>query len=358
HLETYQTDAVDTKLGSEEITADIPNVGEEARRHLDEGGIVRLGAEVRAEDILVGKVAPKAPTEGTTEQRLVRIIFGSQAEEMRDVSLRLPHGERGVVVRVLQFARYRYQCQRCNALFYHAKPLENRSCPRCRGPLQTLPEDELPPGVNHRVRVTIATKRLLTEGDKMAGRHGNKGVISRIQPVEDMPFLMDGTPVDVVLNPLGVPSRMNVGQILELHLGYAARTLGVRYQVPVFQGATVEEVQAELAAVADRLRLRALITLLNDELSLSIDLPPNSTFEQAMEQVQHYLETLDAERQEWLARRLGIQLTDPDEAEAEAPKPRRGRPKARTAKRQVNPAELATVIRERAIRRSGFDPAT
>ncbi|MCS7066303.1 MAG: hypothetical protein NZL85_08535, partial [Fimbriimonadales bacterium] len=270
HLETYQTDAVDTKLGSEEITADIPNVGEEARRHLDENGIIRLGAEVRPEDILVGKVAPKAPTEGTTEQRLVRIIFGSQAEEMRDVSLRLPHGERGVVVQVLQFARYRYQCQRCNALFYRAKPLEGRSCPRCRGTLQTLSEDELPPGVNHRVRVTIATKRLLTEGDKMAGRHGNKGVISRIQPVEDMPFLMDGTPIDVVLNPLGVPSRMNVGQILELHLGYAARILGVRYQTPVFQGATVEEVQAELAAVADRLRLRALQSLLADELHIHL----------------------------------------------------------------------------------------
>jgi len=360
HLETYQTDAVDTKLGSEEITSDIPNVGEEARRYLDENGIIRIGAEVRTEDILVGKVAPKAPTEGSTEQRLVRIIFGSQAEEMRDVSLRLPHGERGVVVQVLQFARYRYQCQRCNALFYRAKPMEGRSCPRCRGALQSLPEDELPPGVNHRVRVTIATKRLLTEGDKMAGRHGNKGVISRIQPVEDMPFLMDGTPVDVVLNPLGVPSRMNVGQILELHLGYAARVLGVRYQTPVFQGATVEEVQAELHAVADRLRRRALESLLVDELQIQLAFPPDSSFEQMLQQVHEHLRTLAPSQLAWLARRLGIPFSLPQQESAPT---RRGRPK------KPSPAtvddtylpqieQLIETMRERAIRRSGFDPTT
>ncbi|GBC92265.1 DNA-directed RNA polymerase subunit beta [bacterium HR15] len=364
HLETYQTDAVDTKLGSEEITADIPNVGEEARRHLDENGIIRLGAEVRPEDILVGKVAPKAPTEGSPEQRLVRIIFGSQAEEMRDVSLRLPHGERGIVVQVLQFARYRYQCERCNALFYRAKPMEGRSCPRCRGALQPLPEDELPPGVNHRVRVTIATKRLLTEGDKMAGRHGNKGVISRIQPVEDMPFLMDGTPVEVVLNPLGVPSRMNVGQILELHLGYAARTLGVRYQTPVFQGATVEEVQEELKAVADRLRLRALESLLTDELRLALAFPPGCTFEQALQQVQTHLQTLSTVQLEWLARRLGVHTGAPASQEETKPtQTRRGRPKKSQATEKapdLQPlvAALTETMRERAIHRSGFDPAT
>ncbi len=365
HLETYQTDAVDTKLGSEEITGDIPNVGEEARRYLDENGIIRLGAEVRPEDILVGKVAPKAPTEGSTEQRLVRIIFGAQAEEMRDVSLRLPHGERGIIVQVLQFARYRYQCPRCNALFYRARPLESRTCPRCRGLLEPLPEDELPPGVNHRVRVTIATKRLLTEGDKMAGRHGNKGVISRIEPVENMPFLMDGTPVDVVLNPLGVPSRMNVGQILELHLGYAARTLGVRYQVPVFQAATVEEVQAELTAVANRLRLRALESLLTDELQIQLTFPPGSTFEEALSLVQSHLETLEGSHLEWLAWRLGIPRREPRAQENEqTSKARRGRPKtARTAEtnalaRQALLLQLRETLRERAIRRSGFDPAT
>jgi DNA-directed RNA polymerase subunit beta len=363
HLETYQTDAVDTKLGTEEITADIPNVGEEARRHLDENGIIRIGAEVRPEDILVGKVAPKAPTEGSTEQRLVRIIFGSQAEEMRDVSLRLPHGERGVVVRVLQFARYRYQCQRCNALFYRAKPIESRSCPRCRGTLEQLPEDELPPGVNHRVRVTLATKRILTEGDKMAGRHGNKGVISRIQPVEDMPFLMDGTPVEIVLNPLGVPSRMNVGQILELHLGYAARVLGVRYQVPVFQGATVEEVQHELAAVANQLRMHALTTLLQDELRLKLRFPPGCSFDHAMERVRRYLDLLTPSQLEWLAQRLGVPIA---RAVPPAP-PRKGRSKKaqEAAPAELPEAELTALkerltetIRARAIHRSGFDPAT
>ncbi len=361
HLETHQTDAVDTKLGTEEITSDIPNVSEEARRQLDENGIIRIGAEVRAEDILVGKVAPKPTTEGSTEQRLVRIIFGSQAEEMRDVSLRLPHGERGVVVQVLQFARYRYQCQRCNALFYRAKPLETRSCPRCRGTLETLPEDELPPGVNHRVRVTVATKRLLTEGDKMAGRHGNKGVISRIQPVEDMPFLMDGTPVDVVLNPLGVPSRMNVGQIMELHLGFAAHQLGIRYQIPVFQGATVEEIQAELAIVADRLRLRTLLALLTDELGLTLNLPPNATFDEAIEQLGEILHGLDAQRLAAIARRLGIPgLTAPSSEPARARRRKQtGTPEA--APQPSMPELIQTLldtIRERAIQRTGFDPTT
>jgi len=210
------------------------------------------------------------------------------------------------------------------------------------------------------VRVTIATKRLLTEGDKMAGRHGNKGVISRIQPVEDMPFLMDGTPVDVVLNPLGVPSRMNVGQILELHLGYAARVLGVRYQTPVFQGATVEEVQAELHAVADRLRRRALESLLVDELQIQLAFPPDSSFEQMLQQVHEHLRTLAPSQLAWLARRLGIPFSLPQQESAPT---RRGRPK------KPSPAtvddtylpqieQLIETMRERAIRRSGFDPTT
>lgn len=210
HIEQYEAEARDTKLGPEEITRDVPNIGEEALKDLDERGIIRIGAEVRAGDILVGKVTPKGETELTAEERLLRAIFGEKAREVRDTSLRVPHGEYGIVVDVKVFTR------------------ENG--------------DELPPGVNELVRVYIAQKRKISEGDKMAGRHGNKGVISRILPVEDMPFLPDGTPVDIVLNPLGVPSRMNIGQVLEVHLGWAAKALGWHVATPVFDGATEEEI--------------------------------------------------------------------------------------------------------------------
>ncbi|HBQ46189.1 MAG TPA: DNA-directed RNA polymerase subunit beta, partial [Ruminococcaceae bacterium] len=188
HIEEYETEARDTKLGPEEITRDIPNVNEDLLRDLDDGGIIRIGAEVRAGDILVGKVTPKGETELTAEERLLRAIFGEKAREVRDTSLRVPHGEYGIVVDVKVFTR------------------ENS-------------HDELSPGVNKVVRCYIAQKRKIQVGDKMAGRHGNKGVVSRILPVEDMPFLPDGTPLDIVLNPLGVPSRMNIGQVLEVHLG-------------------------------------------------------------------------------------------------------------------------------------------
>lgn len=210
HIEQYEADARDTKLGPEEITRDVPNVGEDALKDLDERGIIRIGAEVRAGDILVGKVTPKGETELTAEERLLRAIFGEKAREVRDTSLRVPHGEYGIIVDVKVFTR------------------ENG--------------DELPPGVNELVRVYIAQKRKISEGDKMAGRHGNKGVISKILPVEDMPFLPDGTPVDIVLNPLGVPSRMNIGQVLETHLGWAARALGWHIATPVFDGATEQEI--------------------------------------------------------------------------------------------------------------------
>ncbi len=210
HIEEYECQARDTKLGSEEITADIPNVGEDQLRDLDERGIIRIGAEVRPDDILVGKVTPKGETELTAEERLLRAIFGEKAREVRDTSLRVPHGEGGVVVDVKAFSR------------------ENN--------------DELPPGVNRLVRVYVAQKRKVSEGDKMAGRHGNKGVVAKILPEEDMPFLPDGTPVDVVLNPLGVPSRMNIGQVVETHLGWAARALGLHVATPVFDGASEEEV--------------------------------------------------------------------------------------------------------------------
>jgi DNA-directed RNA polymerase subunit beta len=215
HIEEYEAQARDTKLGSEEITRDIPNVGEDVLKDLDESGIIRIGAEVRPGDILVGKVTPKGETELTAEERLLRAIFGEKAREVRDTSLRVPHGEGGVVVDVRVFSR------------------DNG--------------DELSPGVNRLVRVYIAQKRRISEGDKMAGRHGNKGVIARILPEEDMPFLPDGTPIEIVLNPLGVPSRMNVGQILETHLGWAARTMGIYVATPVFDGANEQEILDYLA---------------------------------------------------------------------------------------------------------------
>jgi DNA-directed RNA polymerase subunit beta len=215
HIEEYECDARDTKLGPEEITRDIPNVGEEALKDLDERGIIRIGAEVRPGDILVGKVTPKGETELTAEERLLRAIFGEKAREVRDTSLRVPHGESGIVVDVRVFSRQKEDGEG---------------------------GDELSPGVNQLVQVYIAQKRKISEGDKMAGRHGNKGVISKILPEEDMPFLPDGSPVEIVLNPLGVPSRMNIGQVLETHLGWAARALGLKVATPVFDGASEEQV--------------------------------------------------------------------------------------------------------------------
>ncbi|MGI6725792.1 MAG: DNA-directed RNA polymerase subunit beta [Christensenellales bacterium] len=214
HIEEYESEARETKLGPEEITRDIPNVGEEALKDLDEFGIVRIGAEVRSGDILVGKVTPKGETELTAEERLLRAIFGEKAREVRDTSLKVPHGESGIVVDVKLFTR------------------ENK--------------DELTPGVNQMVRVYIAQKRKISVGDKMAGRHGNKGVVSRIMPEADMPFLPDGTPLDIVLNPLGVPSRMNLGQVLEVHLGMAAKKLGWHVATPVFDGANEKDIEDTL----------------------------------------------------------------------------------------------------------------
>ena len=214
HIEEYDCECRDTKLGAEEITRDIPNVGDDALKDLDENGIIRIGAEVRPGDILVGKVTPKGETELTAEERLLRAIFGEKAREVRDTSLRVPHGEAGTIVDVKIFTR------------------DN--------------SEELGPGVNQVIRCYIATKRKISVGDKMAGRHGNKGVISRILPTEDMPFLPDGTPVDILLNPLGIPSRMNLGQILEVHLGAAARELGWKVSTPVFDGATEEQIEEAL----------------------------------------------------------------------------------------------------------------
>jgi DNA-directed RNA polymerase subunit beta len=223
HIEEYEVEARDTKLGPEEITRDVPGVGDEALKDLDENGIIRIGAEVRAGDILVGKVTPKGETELTAEERLLRAIFGEKAREVRDTSLKVPHGEYGIVVDAKVFTRE------------HG--------------------DELSPGVNKAVRIYIAQKRKISVGDKMAGRHGNKGVVSRVLPVEDMPFLPNGRPLDIVLNPLGVPSRMNIGQVLEIHLSLAARALGFNIETPVFDGAREIDIQDTLELANDYVNL-------------------------------------------------------------------------------------------------------
>ena len=210
HIEEYEAEARDTKLGAEDITRDIPGVGEDALRNLDENGIIRVGAEVTSGDILVGKTTPKGETELTAEEKLLRAIFGEKAKEVRDTSLKMPHGESGIVVDVKEFNRE--------------------------------DNDEMAPGVNKVVRCYVATKRKISVGDKMAGRHGNKGVISRILPEEDMPFLENGQPLQVMLNPLGVPSRMNVGQVLEVHLGLAAKAKGWHIATPVFDGAKEKDI--------------------------------------------------------------------------------------------------------------------
>jgi DNA-directed RNA polymerase subunit beta len=215
HIEEFEIEARDTKLGAEEITRDLPNINEESLKNLNERGIIYVGAEVHPGDILVGKITPKGESELSAEERLLRAIFGEKAREVRDSSLRVPHGERGIVVDVKVFSRES--------------------------------NHELPPGVNELVRVYVAQKRKIAQGDKMAGRHGNKGVVARIMPIEDMPYLPDGTPVEIVLNPLGVPSRMNLGQVLETHLGYAAQALGIKVASPVFDGASEELIESELA---------------------------------------------------------------------------------------------------------------
>lgn len=269
HIEKYECEARDTKLGPEEITRDIPNVGDDALKDLDAGGVVRIGAEVRAEDILVGKVAPKGQSELTAEEKLVIAIFGKKAEEMRDVSLRVPHGEKGIVIATKVFSRYKYRCERCETIYDYGKPVEGQlECDRCGGRLRKLPGDELKPGVNQLVRVYVAQRRKIMVGDKMTGRHGNKGVVSKILPIEDMPFLSDGTPVDVCLNPLGVPSRMNIGQLLETHLGYVAKQLNRTYISPVFQGVSIEEIRAGMVEVAAKMRREALLSYFQGEVNL------------------------------------------------------------------------------------------
>jgi DNA-directed RNA polymerase subunit beta len=292
HIERHETEAVDTKLGPEEITRDIPNVGEDALKDLDENGIIRIGAEVRPEDILVGKVAPKGQVEMTAEERLIIAIFGKKAEETRDVSLRLPHGEKGTIVDVKVFSRYKYLSPSINYIYKESKKRERLVCDRTDEPLLQIPGDELPAGTNMTVQVYVAQKRKLMVGDKMAGRHGNKGVISKVLPVEDMPFLNDGTPADIVLNPLGVPSRMNIGQILETHLGYVGKHLGVEYKCPAFEGATELEVLGEMDRLAEHMRMQCLAAYVNGELLLNVKLRRSDTLETSISKVETRLREL------------------------------------------------------------------
>ena len=269
HISEYEAEARDTKLGPEEITRDVPGVGDDALKNLDERGIIRVGAEVRAGDILVGKVTPKGETELTAEERLLRAIFGEKAREVRDTSLKVPHGEYGIILDATVFTR------------------ENG--------------DELSPGVNQCVRVYIAQKRKISVGDKMAGRHGNKGVVSRILPVEDMPFLPNGRPLDIVLNPLGVPSRMNIGQVLEIHLGLAARALGFKIETPVFNGADENDIMDTLE-------------LANDYVNTSWEEFSAKWKDTLDEKVYNYLDENKAYREEWkgvpISRTGKVQLRD------------------------------------------------
>ncbi len=292
HIEKYEVEARDTKLGPEEITRDIPNVGEDALKDLDDRGIIRIGAEVRPDDILVGRVAPKGQGELTAEERLIIAIFGKKAEETRDVSLRVPHGEKGKIVDVKVFSRFKYK-DKSGRVYDFSKRPDSMNSDEWEGELERMSGDELSAGVNMLVRVYIAQKRKVMEGDKMAGRHGNKGVISRILPQEDMPFLPDGTPVDIVLNPLGVPGRMNIGQILETHLAYAGKALGVSFPNPIFEGSTEAEILDEISVYAEDLRYEALLTYVQKE--LRIDLGEKLTQLQLRAKFRKALEAADRE---------------------------------------------------------------
>jgi DNA-directed RNA polymerase subunit beta len=363
HIERHETEAVDTKLGPEEITRDIPNVGEEALKDLDENGIIRIGAEVRPEDILVGKVAPKGQVEMTAEERLIIAIFGKKAEETRDVSLRLPHGEKGTVVDVKVFSRYKYLSPSINYVYKESKKRERLVCDRTDEPLLQIPGDELPAGTNMTVQVYVAQKRKLMVGDKMAGRHGNKGVISRVVPVEDMPFLADGTPVDIILNPLGVPSRMNIGQILETHLGYVGKHLGVEYKCPAFEGATEGEVLGEMERLAEHMRKQVLAGYVNRELLLGVSFERDDTFDGMLGKVERRLRELGENGLERIGRVLAqpplktvAELTDteieewqPEDLEDEANEPAHDAGDAQYA-------GMIERIRENATVRAGIEP--
>ncbi|MFN8138621.1 MAG: DNA-directed RNA polymerase subunit beta [Fimbriimonadales bacterium] len=359
HIERYDTEAVDTKLGPEEITRDIPNVGEEALKDLDESGIVRIGAEVRPLDILVGKVAPKGQVELTAEERLIIAIFGKKAEETRDVSLRIPHGEQGTVVDVKVFSRYKYRCKETGKIFHESKKREQMISEITGGELEKIEGDELPAGTNMTVQVHVAQKRKVMVGDKMAGRHGNKGVISRIVPEEDMPFLMDGTPVDIVLNPLGVPSRLNDGQMLESMLGLVGKRLGLRFLAPAFEGSRPEQVFEELKRIGEQTRQQVLQAYLNSELKLGLRFRIGITVEEMLSEVEQALRKLGKTKLERVAGMVAAeqvhQVNEMDlEAAAEEDDPNEPAHKAPDSVYST----ILERIRENAWVRAGIDETT
>ncbi len=318
HIGRHDTEAVDTKLGPEEITRDIPNVGEEALKDLDESGIIRIGAHVRPLDILVGKVAPKGQMELTAEERLIIAIFGKKAEETRDVSLRLPHGERGTVVEVKVYSRYKYRCKETGKVFHESKKREQMVSEITGGELEQLPADELPAGTNMTVQVHVAQKRKLTVGDKMAGRHGNKGVISRIVAEEDLPYMQDGTPVDIVLNPLGVPSRLNDGQMLEAVLGFVGKKMGVQFLCPAFQGSTPDQVMQELTRIAGLTRQAVMQAYVNSELRLGLRFRKGAPVQEMLDEIEGSLRKLGKSRLEEISQivaaepAMSVTEMDPD----------------------------------------------
>jgi DNA-directed RNA polymerase subunit beta len=363
HIEKYETEARDTKLGPEEITRDIPNVSDEALKDLDEDGIIRIGAEVRAEDILIGKVAPKGQGELTPEERLVIAIFGKKAEETRDVSQRLPHGEKGKVIDVKRFSRFKYRCTGCNTVYDFSKKPERTVCDKydCGGELERTQADELPAGVNMLVRVYIAQKRKLMEGDKMAGRHGNKGVISRIVPEEDMPFLPDGTPIDIILNPLGVPSRMNIGQVLETHLGLVSHFNGASFVNPIFEGSKQLGIVEEMERLAMRLRSHKLHEYVCRELKIAADASPEQSDEEILQAARAALEAAEPAELARLGSLLGLPVPEgtellevPAEEETDAEVETEAEPQS---PRALYPADLEQVldtIRQNSEHRVGF----
>ncbi|MCE9558407.1 MAG: DNA-directed RNA polymerase subunit beta, partial [Armatimonadetes bacterium] len=362
HIERHEAEAVDTKLGPEEITRDIPNVGEDALKDLDENGIIRIGAEVRPEDILVGKVAPKGQTEMTAEERLIIAIFGKKAEETRDVSLRLPHGEKGIIIDVKVFSRYKYLSPSINKIYNESKKRERLVCDITEEPLVQIPGDELPAGTNMTVQVYLAQKRKLMVGDKMAGRHGNKGVISRVVPVEDMPMLADGTACDIILNPLGVPSRMNIGQLLETHLGYVGRHFGVRYVCPAFEGASEHEILAEMDRMAADLRKKALQAYVNTELHLEVTFGLDSTLDELFSELESKLRLMDEDHLERISRMVSAppvknlgEMLNAENFQAEI------LPEVMGPAFKAPEATYATIlenIKNNIYRRSGLDPKT
>jgi DNA-directed RNA polymerase subunit beta len=335
HIEEQDKEARDTKIGPEEITRDIPNVGEDMLKDLDEDGIVRIGAEVRPEDILVGEVAPKGQGELTAEERLIIAIFGRRAEETRDVSLRVSHGSGGRVVDVKVFSRFKYIGARDKRIYHFCKKPETNMRDSQDGDLVRQTADDLPAGVNMLVRVYLAQKRKIMEGDKMAGRHGNKGVISKILPIEDMPFLPSGQPVDIVLNPLGVPSRMNIGQILETHLGYVGRHLDCSFVNPAFEAMTEAEIVEQMERLAAHFRHQTIEQFVNSELDLGMVFTANATPEVMLDQISARLGDVDDEHLEEISRILGVLPSQT---------------------REQTETKVLAKIKDNALSRVGFDP--